>query len=155
MLTTMPLCGPLRTSPLSCHSPCSRTAASCGRPESRRCWQMCIFVSNIPCSKYVLLFIVSSVASFVLSNIQRIVTVLCIMAHIIFSTILEYNFAAYKAIIFSQKLCWLNFCEASGCEVQGHWGWNSCAFGIGFSSTPAHPELPPPSNPPNPIPPAQ
>ena len=35
---------------------------------------------------------------------------------------------------------------------EGHWGGNSCAFGIGFSSTPEL--LPPPSNPPNPIPPA-
>ncbi len=72
-------------------------------------------------------------------------------AHIIFSTI-DYSIAAYKVIIFSLVVSRLNIREVRGSEVQGHWGGNSCAFGFGFSSTPDHPELPPPSNPPNPIP---
>ncbi len=57
----------------------------------------------------------------------------------IFSTILDYSSAAYKIISFSRM-------------VSGGEGENSCAFGIGFSPTPVHQELPPPSNSPNPIP---
>ncbi len=73
---------------------------------------------------------------------------------IIYSTI-SYNLtAAYKVIIFKLKVSQLNNREVGGGEVLGHWGGNSWAGGIGLSLTPAHSELPPPCNPPNPIPPA-
>ncbi len=74
------------------------------------------------------------------------------LARIIFSTIIDYSFAAYKVIIFSLMVSQLNIREVREGEVQGHWGANSRAFSIGFSPTPTQLELPPPSNPPNPIP---
>ncbi len=57
-----------------------------------------------------------------------------------FSTILDYSLAAYKAIILSLKVRRLYSREVRGGEVQGHWGGNSCAFVLGF------PPLPPTRN---------
>ncbi len=85
---------------------------------------------------------------------QLVVTVHLAMARIIFCTIIDYSLAAYKVIIFSLKVWRLNIREVRGGDVPGHWGGNSYAFYIGFPPIPTHPELPQPSNPPNPIPPA-
>ncbi len=57
-------------------------------------------------------------------------------ACVIFSTIIDYIFAAYKAIIFSLMVSGLNIREVRGGKVQGHWGGNSCAFGSEFFLTP-------------------
>ena len=56
------------------------------------------------------------------------------------------GFAACKAIISSLR--------AMGCGLPGHWGREYRCFRYWVSLTPTHPELPPPFNPPDSIPPA-
>ena len=56
--------------------------------------------------------------------------------HVIFSTIIDHSFAAYKVIVFSLKVCRLNIKEVRESEVLGHWGGNSCVLVLGFCPLP-------------------
>ena len=54
------------------------------------------------------------------------------LARIIFSTLIDYSFAANKVIVFSLKVCRLNIREVRRGDFPGHWGGNSWAGGIGL-----------------------